>query len=590
MGGCANSHQDVIRTFWTGPPLSAYEILSLKSLVATGARVVLYSYESDLVVPEGVELHGASEILSGDLDDFRDSNGNISWSRHSDTFRYAMLQKFGGWYADLDIICLNTSLPQDEVYLGNARNGWLNGAVMKFPPQHFFINALIDESRRILPARSGDTSEQARIAIGPALINRLADEMNLRHLMQPESKVYEIAFGELLAFFDPARCDLVEARLASSDFTHLWNEGWRAIRIPKDHGPPRGSFLDRMFERFGIAVPERGRLHYDAVVAWSREGNFLDRVKHRLRTDRITDQTIDDLDLPVRPGRSASSSPQPQTSSPQTLQTFWHGQFMGAYQLLCLKSFVDRGHRVEVFSYETAATLPQWLTVRDAEEILPREQILHPLPHAGQFAIHADLFRYALLHKCGGWWIDPDVMLMSPDLPAADIFLAAHNEFGVVPTAVLKFSKGHAVMAQAAAKAAAFGSAHETWSGAGSPLLTSLLSGTHLLTSEDARQTLGPISWFNVPDLFDPDKTDELSRVCAQSCFLHLQDEVWRRAGIPSYLAPPDHSFMDVLLERHDIAASFAARMSFHDVRRWILHMYRSVQLERILRPASAAE
>ena len=61
--------REEVRTFWTGPVLSYYEILSLKSFVATGARVFVYSYEKDLEVPDGAELVDAAEILSGEVHD-----------------------------------------------------------------------------------------------------------------------------------------------------------------------------------------------------------------------------------------------------------------------------------------------------------------------------------------------------------------------------------------------------------------------------------------------------------------------------------------------------------------------------------------
>jgi hypothetical protein len=36
----------------------------------------------------------------------------------------------------------------------------------------------------------------------------------------------------------------------------------------------------------------------------------------------------------------------------QIFRTFWHGAPLSQYQVLCLRSFVARGHRVELFSYD----------------------------------------------------------------------------------------------------------------------------------------------------------------------------------------------------------------------------------------------
>ena len=45
----------------------------------------------------------------------------------------------------------------------------------------------------------------------------------------------------------------------------------------------------------------------------------------------------------------------------------------------------------------------------------------------GGFALHANLFRYAMLHRLGGWWIDQDVILLRQELPAQDIFFSLGN-------------------------------------------------------------------------------------------------------------------------------------------------------------------
>src|SRR5687768_15421093 len=91
----------------------------------------------------------------------------------------------------------------------------------------------------------------------------------------------------------------------------------------------------------------------------------------------------------------------------QTVRTFWQSGVPSLYQRLALKSFADRGHRVEVFSYDPSLDLPRFVVVRDAADVLPPERVLRFLPAHGRFVVNIDLFRYALLAKFGGWWIDP---------------------------------------------------------------------------------------------------------------------------------------------------------------------------------------
>ena len=593
--------REEVRTFWTGPVLSYYEILSLKSFVATGARVFVYSYEKDLVVPDGVELVDAHDILSGEVHEFRHANGDRSLALHSDLFRYVVLQRYGGWYADLDIICLKDKLPEAKTYFAFMANKLLNSAILKFPAHSAFMDTIMNEAWQTLPEASAAYTDAARVSVGPTLFTRMIYEHGMDHLVLPKSKAYELAYHETMAFFDPAKCEATLARLADSDFTHLWNEEWRMIRIPKNFGPPKGSFLDVMFKRFDIDIPDRARLQPEAIEAWMREHRLLKDIKVRLGIERIGEFTLDELAYSIQTfGWEARDHvyyhwfygieyeqpkipKHPQTSDPQTLRTFWHGDSIGPYQLLCLRSFVDHGHKVEVFSYNLKLIVPAWLTLRDAEEILPQDEVLKPQQENGQgrLTIGANRFRWALLHKFGGWWIDPDVMLLKPDMPPGEVFFGNLDAVGLVPTGVLKFPVADKLVADALARSRVANDAKPELDRAGSEMLTALASEHALDLASDSEKSLGPISWFNLLDLFDPAKAVGMAERIANERFLHLQNDVWRRAGIHPWLAPPEGAFLDALFARYDIGVRFPARMHFHQLNRWVSHMYKSVQIDR---------
>lgn len=583
-------HRQEVRTFWTGPNPSHYEELSLRSAVASGARVLLYSYNKNLNVPEGVELVDAREVLSGPLYQYHHRDGDLSLALHSDLFRYLAIQKFGGWYMDLDIIVMTAELPGDKIYLAYQEDGVANAAVMKFPAQSPIMTAAIDEAMRLLPAAGTVAPGADHGIVGPKLITRLSFEYAVDHLVRPKASAYEIHPNEVLMFFDPRQCETVLERLVSSDFVHLWNDLWRALRIPKNLGPPEGSFLDSLFKRYGIDVPQGARLSYEAVEGWFREFWVMKELKQKLSTQSVPYDALDHLARSIqingwqpgqRPFSNVGISPQGDHQlavEPQTLRTFWHGETIGPYQLMCLKSFAVSGHRVEVFSYNRNLNVPDWIHVEDAAEVLPREFVLRPLGEEGAFAIHANLFRYALLQKVGGWWIDPDVLLLKPDLPLGDVFFAGSDVFGRVPTGVLKFPAGHGLLTEALAEIESLSGSLEDWERSGSALLTSLVERHKLGGKIQNRMPLGPVSWFDVPDLFDPNSAERLNRLCKDFHFLHLHDEVWRRAGIPHDLAPPEGSLLDGQIQKFGVSADFPAKISFSELNRWVAHMYQCVR------------
>src|SRR3954467_11991771 len=147
---------------------------------------------------------------------------------------------------------------------------------------------------------------------------------------------------------------------------------------------------------------------------------------------------------------STKSAPAPD----QVVRCFWHGPF-SPYEALCLSSFVAAGVAVELFSDAPVSGLPAGVTRRNAREILDRDVALYRHEFDGPSpSLHSNHFRYVLLEKFGGWWIDTDVMLMAASLPAADIFVARQSD-QELNGSVMRFPPGHSLMKTAHERTAA---------------------------------------------------------------------------------------------------------------------------------------
>ena len=66
---------------------------------------------------------------------------------------------------------------------------------------------------------------------------------------------------------------------------------------------------------------------------------------------------------------------------------------------------------------------------------------------AGSPSLHANLFRYAMLHRLGGWWIDLDVVLLRTELPQQPIYFARENTEHIV-NELYKFPHRHGLLAE----------------------------------------------------------------------------------------------------------------------------------------------
>ena len=274
----SRTQSEEFRAFWGGPPLTAYEELSLTSVVSRGHHVMLYSYDKALRVPAGVELLSAEEILPGTIHEFVYPNGDRSIALQSDLFRYEVLRRYGGWYFDLDIVLLSEDLPSDPIFLARQDKHFVNAAVMKFSPDHPLMKLAADNARSLV-----DSCEWG--SIGPRLLTRLVNDHGMGHLLSPQAAAFVIQPDDVPLLFMPEHRAALEGRVSGANFVHLWNEIWRRARVLKGYGPPEGSFLDVLFRRFGITVPPAGRLSAQAVESWFREMHLVRAIKQMYGED-----------------------------------------------------------------------------------------------------------------------------------------------------------------------------------------------------------------------------------------------------------------------------------------------------------------
>jgi hypothetical protein len=126
----------------------------------------------------------------------------------------------------------------------------------------------------------------------------------------------------------------------------------------------------------------------------------------------------------------------------------WIGRSLATLELLTIKSFMDHGHEFHLWVYdELETTLPVGVKLEDANTVIPREKIFRyknkdQYGHGkGSLAGFSDIFRYKLLYKHGGWWVDMDVTCLKPlDFIAPYVF-RPHHDMPVVGN-VMKCPKG----------------------------------------------------------------------------------------------------------------------------------------------------
>jgi hypothetical protein len=114
------------------------------------------------------------------------------------------------------------------------------------------------------------------------------------------------------------------------------------------------------------------------------------------------------------------------------LQTYWSGPPLSLLEKLCLESWTRFGARVDLFTHDSVTAMREqipvaakpYITVINADVIVDRSKKFdyaggHKSKRSDAFKAlpFSDLFRYELLRKRGGVWMDFDIVLIRP-IPA----------------------------------------------------------------------------------------------------------------------------------------------------------------------------
>lgn len=232
--------QDIIQGLWIGDNISRLELLSLRSFVANGHPFHLYLYAPLPEIPAGVTVFDANEIIP--YDEIQKTHGG-SYAMFADKFRYKLLYLKGGWWVDLDIICLKPfEFESPHIFgleLEPDGDSKVGNAVLKVPPGSELIKACLDISSSV------NIADLPWGATGPHLLTQLVQVMGLTECIQPYETFYPIHWWQMGQLLETGQH---KPDLKKSYAVHLWNEYWRRNGLDKDANYP-GSLYEAITEK-----------------------------------------------------------------------------------------------------------------------------------------------------------------------------------------------------------------------------------------------------------------------------------------------------------------------------------------------------
>jgi len=148
----------IINSMWIGDSLSNVEKLCINTFLKNGHDFHLYVYDDIKGIPEGVVVKDANAIInSNKIFKYKtmcgregDDIGNEGFAGFADWFRYALLYKKGGWWSDLDSICLKPFEILRPYFLttcpiANSENGWYTNGIIKTPKNSLVMSFCINK-------------------------------------------------------------------------------------------------------------------------------------------------------------------------------------------------------------------------------------------------------------------------------------------------------------------------------------------------------------------------------------------------------------------------------------------------------------
>jgi len=227
-----------IHGLWIGKNLSKVELLCMQSFIDNGHQFHLWAYdEIETPLPSEVIIENAEKIIKReDVFCYKNKNqfghGKGSYAGFSDVFRYKLLYEKGGWWVDMDVVCLK-HLDFDSEYVFRTHHDFaMVGNIMKCPKGSKLMLDCYNEAYKLVDADNKDWN--LPISILNKYVQKYGYERYIIEFTNPDSWHYlrKMFIGKLQA---PQHWFAV----------HLLNEEWRRNKINKNAIPNR-SFIGKL--------------------------------------------------------------------------------------------------------------------------------------------------------------------------------------------------------------------------------------------------------------------------------------------------------------------------------------------------------
>tara|TARA_B100001989_G_C24539211_1_gene466496 strand:+ start:162 stop:956 length:795 start_codon:yes stop_codon:yes gene_type:complete len=201
---------------------------------------------------------------------------------------------------------------------------------------------------------------------------------------------------------------------------------------------------------------------------------------------------------------------------------------------IAARSFIRNGFFLNIWTYGINNIDIDGATIRNAREVLPETEIF--LNKHKSYAAFSDIFRYCLLSKHGGIYVDTDVISLkhADEIPICNFLVQerSQDKGHIINGNVISYQnfEKNSLIEKAKKFALEFPKSEIEWAEIGPSLLTKLISenadhGFTIFPPEFANN----YDYWDCPEIYLKKRYENPSN---NSCFIHLYNEMWKRKKI----------------------------------------------------------
>ncbi len=274
MNSINTSNLHPVHALWIGSQLSPIELLCIHSFLEQGHEFHLWVYEKiQTSLPDKVILENASKIIpKEEVFCYQNTNqfghGKGSYAGFSDIFRYKLLYDQGGWWTDMDVVCLKPLSFEEEYVFRTHHDFPVVGNIMKCPKGSQLMHDCYEEAKTAVDAYNKDWNKPIEI------LNQNIEKFHLqkfiKEISNPDSWLYvrKLLYKNL--------------KIKPEWFViHLLNEEWRRNKIDKN-AIPANSFLGKKLSSYGLLKKSSIALQTKNVLRIIFPTNILTRVFQKI--------------------------------------------------------------------------------------------------------------------------------------------------------------------------------------------------------------------------------------------------------------------------------------------------------------------